>query len=141
MMSKYVFDAENKVFYPVVLKEVYQEKEMWPDTGVEVTETVYDSFRNPPEGKTVGADKKGKPVWVDTPAPTEEEQIRLNEFKKEAIISEINQYISKKQWQGKAAMGRLTVEDKKAYNQWLDYFDMVNLVDTTKPEWPEAPEQ
>ncbi|WP_417631456.1 tail fiber assembly protein [Citrobacter freundii] len=69
-------------------------------------------------------------------------QIKLANVEKSRLIQEANDYISSKQWPGKAVMGRLKDTEKAQYNLWLDYLDALEAVDTSKaPDitWPEPP--
>ncbi|MCG0458565.1 tail fiber assembly protein [Enterobacter cloacae complex sp. ECC445] len=57
-------------------------------------------------------------------------------------IDQANEYMNSKQWPGKAAMGRLKDTEKERYNEWLDYLDALEAVDTTSApdiEWPTQP--
>ncbi|MGL8098169.1 tail fiber assembly protein, partial [Salmonella sp. NW673] len=84
----------------------------------------------------------GMPAWIDIPPPTHEEQIAAAELEKQQLINQINEYINRKQWLGKAAIGRLKGEELAQYNLWLDYLDALELVDTSGTpdiEWPTPP--
>ncbi|WP_141036406.1 tail fiber assembly protein, partial [Escherichia coli] len=55
---------------------------------------------------------------------------------------EANVYINKRQWLGKAAIGRVKADELEQYNLWLDYLDTLELVDTSSApdiEWPTPP--
>ena len=70
-------------------------------------------------------------------------QIKLANVEKSRLIQEANDYISSKQWPGKAVMGRLKDSEKVQYNAWLDHLEALAVVDTSCPDdihWPEAPE-
>ncbi|MNY80611.1 Caudovirales tail fiber assembly protein [compost metagenome] len=61
---------------------------------------------------------------------------------KQSKINKANEYINSKQWPGKAAMGRLSDAEKAKYNEWLDYLDALEAVDTSSApdiDWPTPP--
>lgn len=62
---------------------------------------------------------------------------------KQLLITQANDFINRKQWPGKAAIGRLKVDEMTQYNLWLDYLDALEAVDTTTaPDitWPDIPD-
>ncbi len=137
---KYIFDKKTNAFYPVALQQEYENAGMWPESGVEITEEVFAAFRNPPEGKMLGSDKKGNPVWVDVPPLTHEQHVAIAESQKQALISEVN--TETEMLRAKLALGRITDDEKALLNAWLDYLDELEAVDTsTAPDitWPVKP--
>lgn len=65
----YLF-SETGFFYPFNLKEKYVKSGNWPESGVEVEESVFLEFTGqPPEGKVCRRGTDGLPVWVDAPPP------------------------------------------------------------------------
>lgn len=83
------------------------------------------------------------PVWENKPPLTHEEQVAIAEAQKITLTGQANDYMSDKQWPGKAAMGRLTDAAKEQYNLWLDYLDALEAVETSSApdiNWPESPE-
>lgn len=82
------------------------------------------------------------PTWVDIPPLCHEEEIAAAEAEKQYRIDQANEYINSKQWPGKAALGRLTDDEKAQYNEWLDYLDALESVDiSSAPDinWPVPP--
>lgn len=76
------------------------------------------------------------------PEPTHEELVQQAEIQKQALINNANNYIDSNQWPSKLALGRLSDEDKQSFNEWLDYLDSLESVDTsTAPGimWPGIP--
>ncbi|HBJ0109435.1 TPA: tail fiber assembly protein [Escherichia coli] len=141
-MNKYIYHSETNSFYPVSLKDDYMSSGSWPESGVEISESEFIRFTNPPPGKYRVAGDDGYPAWDDVPPPTHEEQQSEAERKKQALINRVNEYINSKQWPGKAAIGRLKGEELAQYNLWLDYLDALELVDTSSApdiEWPTPP--
>ncbi|EIN8204241.1 tail fiber assembly protein, partial [Escherichia coli] len=107
------------------------------------TRETYEQFLGlHPEGKEIGADSSGRPVWINSPPPSKEDEVLTAEMKKISLVSEVNTYINTHQWPGKAAIGRLKGDELEQYNLWLDYLDALELVDTSGApdiEWPTPP--
>ena len=141
MNNNYVFSANTLAFYPVEMKEAYENAGSWPEDGVEVSDETYNEFLTPPQGKMRSSDG-GLPCWVDIPSPTYEELVHQAGVEKQKRIDAANDYMNSKQWPGKAVMGRLKDSEKVQYNAWLYYLDALDAVDTSKApdiEWPSAP--
>lgn len=142
-MNKYIYHSETNSFYPVSLKDDYMSSGSWPESGVEISESEFIRFTNPPPGKYRVAGDDGYPAWADIPPPTREELIVAADVEKQKRIDLANDYMNGKQWPGKAAIGRLKSEELAQYNLWLDYLDTLELVDTSSApdiEWPTPPE-
>ncbi|SUW64321.1 Caudovirales tail fibre assembly protein [Buttiauxella agrestis] len=58
----------------------------WPIKGVDIDEDTRNQFFVYPEGKTLGADDNGYPVWIDVPPPTHDELVMQAEEKKQKLI-------------------------------------------------------
>lgn len=117
--------------------------EKWPNDAVLLTEeeTAEYWLVVPPDSKKLGV-INNRPAWVDIPPPTQEELIAIAELEKQRRIKAANDYMNSKQWPGKAAIGRLKGDELVQYNQWLDYLDALEVVNTsTVPdiEWPTKP--
>lgn len=116
-----------------------------PDTAVEISDEQYEMLLAGQEnGEIISADSNGMPVLVEPPPPTHEEVVAAAENEKKNRIDQANEYMNSKQWPGKAAMGRLTDEDRAQYNAWLDYLDELEAVDpSAAPDinWPKKPEE
>lgn len=143
-MTKFYYSASTNLILWSSLKDEYEMKNRWPDDALELTDEQATEFMNAPqEGKMRVAGADGLPAWADLPPPTQEELIASADTKKQYLIDHANAYINSKQWPGKAAMGRLTDSEKEQYNDWLDYLDALENVDTsTSPNinWPTPPE-
>ena len=64
----------NNCFYPYSLKDSYELSGTWPSSFTQVSDEVFIEFTSIiPEGKMVGTDSNGMPVWVDIPPKTNEE--------------------------------------------------------------------
>ena len=142
MCKNYVFSANALAFYPVEMKDAYENAGSWPEDAVEVSDETYDEFLVPPAGK-MRSSENGLPCWKDIPQPTHEDQVTEANSEKLSLINQVNDYMNNKQWPGKAAIGRLKEDELAQYNRWLNYLDALQEVDTsTAPyiTWPEKPE-
>lgn len=141
----YWFSGKNNAFYPITMKEAYLVAGSLPPDIVEVSDAVYAEYSGePPQGKVRGVDVSGHPVWLDLPPPTEEDLHAEAANIRQILIEQALDYISDKQWQGKAAMGRLKDGEREQYNAWLDYLDALDAVDISAvPDvnWPSSPEK
>ncbi|HBK1057804.1 TPA: tail fiber assembly protein [Salmonella enterica] len=144
MPANYAFSPVFKTFYSYLWKSEFEISGTWPADAVDVTDEVFNTYSvNPPEGMALGMGPDNLPCWVSPPPLTKEEQIEAAESEKQRRIDDANAYINGKQWPGKAALGRLKGDELSQYNLWLDYLDLLDVVDTsTAPdiEWPVKPE-
>lgn len=142
-MSNYIYSSAENSFFPLSLKDAYENAGTWPGDGVEVSDEVFSEFINPaPAGKVRGSVKDGLPAWVDEPAPSAEELVILAEKKRQSLVDTANTYINGRQWPSKLALGRLSDSEKSLFNLWLDYLDALIAIDTSAApdiSWPEIP--
>lgn len=141
---KYLFSPSANAFYPNELKSYYEAAGSLPADLIEVDSEVFDEFSAIPEGKVRVVGNDGMPAWGDVPPPTQTEIIAEAEREKQRRIDAANDFMNSKQWPGKAAIGRLTDDEKAQYNEWLDYLDALEAVDTASApdiNWPVAPQQ
>lgn len=146
-MSKYIFCVNNDKydppctgFWPLDERELYPNT--FPDSGVEVDEATKESFTGAaPEGKRLGADKKGNPAWVDMPPPSREQLVSDANAKKQTLIAEATVAIAPL---GDAVdFGMATDEEVKSLKEWKKYRIMLNRIDALMApdiEWPVKPE-
>ncbi|KNZ82407.1 tail fiber assembly protein [Morganella morganii] len=140
-MMEFGFSAKALQFFIMDKRDDYENNGLWPDDIVAVNGDVMHEYAGiPPEGKRLGADKKGKPVWVDIPPLTHEEHIEIAERKKQNLIAEVTQ--ETEMLRAKLALGRIKDDEKALLNAWLDYLDELEAVDvSTAPDinWPVKP--
>lgn len=114
-----------------------------PDDVVSINDDYYRELMNGQlNGKIIVNSADRLPVLIDYPAMTLEQEVAAAEGKKKSLIASANEFIDSKQWPAKLMLGRLSDEDKKAFNKWLDYIDAVSLIETdSAPDilWPEPP--
>lgn len=144
-MTNFYFSPSTLSFYPNELIASYKTAGSLPDDIIAVSDETFVTYSGtPPQGKMRGATKERKPTWVDFPPLSYEEEVEVADAEKQAYIDHANDYMNSKQWPGKAALGRLTDTEKEQYNQWLDYLDALEAVDTSSApdiNWPESPEE
>ncbi|WP_353613013.1 tail fiber assembly protein [Mangrovibacter phragmitis] len=137
------FSATTFGFYNDAFKDTYVKAGTWPADAKEVSEEELSTYTSTPaDGKQLGADTSGSPAWVDTPPLSEAELIAAAKSEKNNKTDDANGYINSMQWPSKLALGRLSDSDKALFNEWLDYLDALNAVDTsTAPDitWPTEP--
>ncbi|CAM8320150.1 MULTISPECIES: tail fiber assembly protein [Citrobacter freundii complex] len=107
----------------------------------EVSQDVYNQFIAGSETQIMVAGDNG-PVWQDAPVPTQEELTQAAEYERQRRIDVANDFMNRKQWPGKAAIGRLKGDELAQYNLWLDYLDALEAVDISSApdiEWPTPP--
>ncbi|MDE9684776.1 tail fiber assembly protein [Citrobacter freundii] len=138
----YLFSPSTLGFYPIEMKAEYLANGSLPSDVIEVSDSVRNEYNfSPPEGKQLSS-SQNMPVWIDIPPATREELIAAAERKKQQRIIAANDFMNSKQWQGKAAIGRLKGGELTQYNLWLDYLDALDGVDTSSApdiEWPMPP--
>ncbi|XKD93667.1 tail fiber assembly protein [Morganella morganii] len=101
---------------------------IWPDDIVAVDGDVMHEYAGiPPGGKRLGADKKGKPAWVDIPPLTHEQYVAIAEAQKQALIAEANQ--KTQLWQTQLMPGIISEKDKASLKEWMLYVQEVQAVD------------
>ncbi|ELT6379904.1 tail fiber assembly protein [Salmonella enterica] len=143
MKNVIYFSASTCGFYDSRAMSDYILRGSFPDDAIEMTEKEISLFYMtlPPVGKILGSNS-GRPAWSDIPPPTHEELVAVAEREKKLRIATANDFMSSKQWPGKAAIGRLKGDELAQYNLWLDYLDALEAVDTTSApdiKWPTSP--
>ncbi|ELT0080936.1 tail fiber assembly protein [Salmonella enterica] len=128
----------NGSFYLFAMKEVYEEAGTWPVNGADVddeTMAIYTGIA--PQGKMLGSDKEGNPVWVGIPPLSAEQQIVQAEQKRTTLRSIADKEIA---WRQDAFDAEIaTAEEAAALSEWKKYRVLLMRVDTAKPEWPTPP--
>ncbi|MCQ7061566.1 tail fiber assembly protein [Enterobacter kobei] len=142
-MSDYVYSPSLNLFYENTLKVMYEKNGIWPLDGVDIDVNTFLEYSSTPQvGKVRIADENGMPAWGEVPAPTFEQLVEAAEQERQQLIIAANAYINSQQWPSKLALERLSNDDKVSFNQWLDYLDELEAVDTsTAPDitWAQPP--
>lgn len=139
-MNKYLYDAVTNAFYPLDMQADYEDAGMWPAKGVEVDETLFASFQNPPAGKVRAAGDDGYPEWVDVPPPTPAQYVHMADAKKVSLLNDANSITD--DWRTELALGIISDEDKASLISWMQYIKVVKAVDTSTAPiivWPKKP--
>lgn len=143
-MMKAYFSPSQGVFYAIEMVTDGSYGDLLPGDLIEATDEETEKYWlvTPPNGKRLGT-TDGRPAWGDIPPPTLAEIIDEAEREKQRRIDAANEFMNRKQWPGKAAIGRLKGDELAQYNLWLDYLDALEAVDTSSApdiKWPDAPE-
>ncbi|MDU6434804.1 MAG: tail fiber assembly protein [Pantoea sp.] len=132
-------------FYSASTNGFYSEEmngEAIPDDSVEITDEEWESLLDgQSQGKLITADKNGRPILKDYPAPTSEQLIEMAEVEKTKLLAIATVAINP--LQDAADLGIATDEEAASLKAWKTYRVMVNRVDVSKaPEiiWPDSPE-
>lgn len=69
------FSCSSAIFFAKELKGLYEDAGMWPKDAIELTDEEVATYqgKQAPEGKKLGSDENGRPVWKDIPSLSEEE--------------------------------------------------------------------
>lgn len=144
-MTLYIYSAKNNCFVEASRVDEYESFGWDLSDAKPVSDEVYQEFiqDRTTEGYRRAAGDDGMPKWEPLPPPTKEELLEKAEKDKQTKISDANTFINSKQWPSKLALGRLNDAEKILFNDWLDYLDALEAVDTsTAPDitWPEQPQ-
>lgn len=136
------FSATTCWFYPLDMKQDYIAAGSWPDDAVEMTDKEKETYwtTQPPSGKQLGGDKKGRPVWIDIPPLPHAELVEQAEAKKQYLITEASQ--KTQLWQTQLMLGIITEEDKASLKEWMLYVQQVQAVNSSLGAgvvWPIPP--
>ncbi|MDW7796077.1 tail fiber assembly protein [Morganella morganii] len=136
------FSATTCWFYPLNMKQDYIDAGSWPDDAVEMTDKEKETYwtKQPPSGKQLGGDKKGRPAWVNIPPLTKEQAIFFAEERKQFLIMEVSS--ETEMLRTKLALKRIKPDEEALLIAWLDYLDELEAVDvSTAPDiiWPVKP--
>ena len=88
-------------------------------------------------------DKWDGKKWVTDTDEQHAGEVASAKVLQEKYIAAANDVMNRKQWPGKAAIGRLKGDELAQYNLWLDYLDALEAVDISRaPDitWPVPPE-
>lgn len=85
-------------------------------------------------------------TWSDgkftaPPLSAEERSAQAAENKR-YLIDAANTHIADRQWPSRLALGRLSEEERKQFNAWLDYIDVlseINPESSSPVKWPDIP--
>lgn len=137
----YLYSAKDNKFYPYSLQSIYQLSGVWPDKGVDIGEDEFKGLINPPEGMVVASDDNGMPVLVNIPPLTKEQLIARFEEQKNVLLENARRIISI--WQTKLMLSRISEDELKSLNEWLDYIEALSAIDTNSASdivWPTSPD-
>ncbi|MEN3257684.1 tail fiber assembly protein [Sodalis endosymbiont of Spalangia cameroni] len=141
-MEKMKFSAKTAGFYLASMIDSYKKAGSLPDDLIDIDDKTYAKYcRNPPKGKTRGADSQGCPAWVDAPPQTPEEARRSVEFMKQQLMGKATR--ATVPLQDAVDLDMATDAEKALLLAWKKYRVLLNRVDiSTAPDihWPTPPE-
>ncbi|OVZ87863.1 hypothetical protein CBW58_20155 [Yersinia frederiksenii] len=120
--------------------------------GVVINTVVWDGISDwePEAGTAILAGENAGIGWLydgvkftapPVPELTHDELVAQAELTKEGLLTSAEQTISL--WQTKLLLGRISADEKKKLNLWVDYIEALELIDTSVVpyiEWPVSPE-
>ncbi|HED2511184.1 TPA: tail fiber assembly protein [Enterobacter asburiae] len=136
----YVYSAKSNSFYPLSLQEDYLATNTWPEDGIEVKESVYDEFSNPPDGKMRVSGKDGLPAWADVTPPSQEDLVIVALQKRENLLADASVKLAP--LQDAFDLGIATDDEKSRLNEIKKYRVLLNRLDLKSPSsvtWPQIP--
>ncbi|EHM3440643.1 tail fiber assembly protein [Salmonella enterica subsp. enterica] len=141
-MSKYAYSAKSNAFYYIGFRDNYVRNGTWPDDATEVDDSIYIEYaaNEPPYGKTRTAGTDGLPMWVDIPAPTNEQVLENNIKTRNRLMQACS--VASYPLQSALAKGVITDTQQTALSEIEDYsINLLNNVDwTASPlQLPPAP--
>ncbi|HHE8443124.1 TPA: tail fiber assembly protein [Citrobacter braakii] len=126
------------VFYPEALKDAYVSAGTWPEHAADVNDEVMAVYSQyPPEGKMLGTDNKGYPVWVDIPPLSPEERAAQAEQTRQELRVQADSEIAWRQYA--VDRGKATAEEAADLIKWQDYRLDLMRIDILNPVWPTPP--
>ncbi|HCT9735882.1 TPA: tail fiber assembly protein [Morganella morganii] len=137
-MTNYLYSAKNNAFFPTSFIDAYSDFNL--SDAVEVEDSVYLEFINPPAGKIRIAGGDGLPAWGDIPPQTKEQLIEQADAKKQHLMADAT--VSMAPLQDADDIGEATDDELLQLKAWKKYRVLLNRVDTsTAPDitWPVKP--
>lgn len=132
------FSPSLSLFYAANMVEDGSYGDSLPVDLIEITEVEADTYWrvSPPAGKAIGV-SKGRPVWIDIPPLTAEQQAAIADIERTQLRSVADSEIA---WRQDAIDVEIATEDEKtALAEWKTYRVLLMRVDTAAPVWPVAP--
>ncbi|WGL96499.1 tail fiber assembly protein [Arsenophonus nasoniae] len=138
----YYFSAKKLCWLSNSLKDDYVSAGFWDSTAKKVSFNVYQEYAlcAPPEGKMLGANENGEPVWLDIPPKTKSELIAEAENKRIELMQNASEVIAP--LQDAIDLKIATEDEEQRLVEWKTYRILLNRIDiATSPdiEWPEVP--
>jgi len=138
-MNMNYFSPSENAFYVNELKESYIAAGTWPLDVIEVDESLYLTFIDPPLGKYRGVNEEGMPCWLDIPPPSMEEQQHKIEAQKQYLIRIANEHIA--YLQDAVDLDMATDNEVTSLKEWKKYRVLLNRLDVSDVDvvFPEQP--
>jgi len=132
------YSPSQNVFLLNSVKDLYAD---WPSDAIEVSSDIYSEYSGlVPAGKCRMAGDDGMPVWVEAPAPSNQELIETATYKKSELRNAADSIITP--LQDAVDEGMSTDEEARKLSAWKKYRVLLNRVDpSAAPDitWPDQP--
>lgn len=135
--------AHNAFFYPNDMK--FYASAGWDLSDcIDVDESIFEEFKESPQGKVRGVDSDGMPCWMDEPPPpplSHEEEVAIADGNKHQLLQSATTKISL--WQTQLQLGMISDSDKATLIEWMKYITALQAVDTSFApdiDWPTPPD-
>lgn len=131
-----MYKFSNNCFYPYHLRANYEAAGTWPESGVDVSETIFQKFtQTPPDGMQQGTDGRGYPTWLPIPPMTTEEKAAEIRSRRNSLLAEVDN-IGPVRW---ASMSQEMQSSWLAYRvELLNVPQQIGFPDSVR--WPVKPE-
>lgn len=122
------------------MKMRYIAAESWPNDATEITQDIYDQYTcAAPTSKIIGTES-GHPCWIDVPPCSDEENIKIADNTKLALMAVANNAITP--LQDAIDLDMANQAETVLLTAWRRYRVMLSRVDTSVApniDWPTVP--
>lgn len=138
------WSAKNNAFFYSDDLPLYERAGWDLSDCIDVEESIFEEFKESPQGKVRGVDSDGMPCWMDEPPPpplSHEEEVAIAAGNKHQLLQSATTKISF--WQTQLNLGMISDADKAKLIEWMHYITALQAVDTsTAPDiqWPPEPQ-
>lgn len=85
----FAFCQETLNFFSYAMKPAYEKNNMWPIAYIDIDEDERLRFISAPEGKMLGKDSNGRPVFIDAIKSTEQQEIEARAARDNELTSSL----------------------------------------------------
>lgn len=141
-IDMYLWSPSRKGFYPLSEQSRFELLGVWPEDGVEITESEHAAFfLELQPGKIIGT-LNDRPAWIDPPPPSREELIATIEVARKQLLQDADNIIE--DWRTELALDEISDANKAKLSAWMAYKRQVKSVladDALMPgfKWPQTP--
>jgi hypothetical protein len=138
----YYFSATKLCWLSESLKDSYISAGTWDDEATKIPFNIYKEYAlcAPPDGKMLGADQNGAPIWIDIPPKSKNELIKDAENTKIELMQNAAGIIAP--LQDAIDLNIATDEEYKKLMEWKTYRVLLSRIDISiapNIKWPKLP--